>query len=306
MAQGDVMSFHSGELEVQQRAGVREMADQVAHGIAEFVPGRSTDFLERRRMVVLGTVDSRSRAWASVVTGAPGFVSVPDPHTVRLGSLPPAGDPLIGNLARESHAALLAIDFLSPRRLRVNGQGIIQDGAIHIRTEQVYGNCRRYIQERMFFGSRPTGHADEATPARSSTLSAAQRLQISAADTFFIASDHAEQGADVSHKGGDPGFVRVIDARHISFPDYNGNNMFNTLGNIAVNPRAGLLFVDFDSGRTLQLSGFAVIDWSAERARGFAGAERTIDFEVEEIIDNSLGFPLLAKFRQFSRFNPKP
>ena len=99
--------------------------------------------------------------------------------------------------------------------------------------------------------------------------------------------------------------MRVLDERRIAFPDYNGNSMFNTLGNVTVNPHAGLLFIDFDSGRTLQLTGRASIDWSPERVRTFPGAERVIDFELEQIIDTPAGFPLVAKFRQFSRNNPK-
>ncbi|MGH7781394.1 MAG: pyridoxamine 5'-phosphate oxidase family protein [Candidatus Binataceae bacterium] len=291
---------------MQERAGVRAIADQVRRGTTEFIPERAIDYLERRPMVVLGTVDSRNHAWASVIIGEPGFIRVLDAHIVRLGSLPPPGDPLRKNLIGKAHTALLAVDFLSPRRLRINGLGIIKDGAIYIRAEQVYNNCRRYIQERFFAGFREIAHADEPTSTRSAVLSADQCKQISAADTFFIATDHPEQGADVSHKGGDPGFVRVVDNRHLSYADYNGNSMFNTLGNIAVNPHAGLLFIDFNSGRTLQLTGIASIDWSPERARGIAGAERVIDFEVEEVIDNDRGFPLLSRFRQFSRFNPKP
>ena len=80
--------------------------------------------------------------------------------------------------------------------------------------------------------------------------------------------------------------------------------MFNTLGNLVVNPAAGLLLINFDSGRTLQLSGSASIDWDAERVRTFAGAERIVDFAISKVIDNPLGFPLQSRFRQFSRFNP--
>ncbi len=300
------MNFHAGELEVQQRADVRAIADDVGDSIADFVPDRTRDFLERRRFAVLGTVDPHNRAWASVVTGEPGIIKVPDPHTLRLDSLPPAGDPLLENLAGDSHAALLAIDFLNPRRVRINGRGIINDGGIYIRTEQVYGNCPRYIQERILVGSRQTDPAYSDALSCSSALSATQREQITQADTFFIATDHPDCGTDLSHKGGSRSFVRVIDARHLSFPDYNGNSMFNTLGNITVNPHAGLLFIDFDTGRTLQLTGLASVDWSPEHARVFAGAERVVDFEIEEIIDNGAGFPLLSRFRQFSRFNPKP
>jgi uncharacterized protein len=296
------MSFHSGELAVQERAGVRAGADEVGEGIVNFVPGRAAEFLERRQMVLLGTIDSARRPCASVIAGEPGFISVADERTVRIGALPLEGDPARDNLARESHTALLAIDLVSPRRLRANGIGTIRDGAIVIKTEQVYGNCRRYIQERIFMGWR------EAKPARiirASELSQMEREQIANADTFFIASDHPEQGADVSHKGGEPGFVRIIDSRHLAYPDFNGNSMFNTLGNLTINPHAALLFIDFESGRTLQLLGIASIDWDAERARTFTGAERVVDFAIEEVIDNGVGFPLISKFRQFSRFNPK-
>ena len=197
---------------------------------------------------------------------------------------------------------MFAPDLLAARRVRVNGRGSIKGGAIYIKTEQVYGNCRHYIQERMLTSARQP--QSESAVARGDTLSAAQQDQISRADTFFIATDNPESGADVSHKGGNPRFVRIVDNRRLAFPDYNGNRMFNTLGNIAVNPHAGLLFIDFDGGRTLQLTGNAAIDWNSERAKAFPGAERVVDFELEEIVDSSTGFPLTTKFRQFSRYNP--
>jgi hypothetical protein len=73
-------------------------------------------------------------------------------------------------------------------------------------------------------------------------------------------------------------------------PDYNGNSIFNTLGNIQVNPNAGLLFIDFESGRTLQISGVAPIDWDPTRTGSFLGAERVFDFRAEDIIDNNSAF----------------
>jgi predicted pyridoxine 5'-phosphate oxidase superfamily flavin-nucleotide-binding protein len=298
------MRFHIGEIAVQERAGVRDIAEDVGEGIVDHLPPGASDFLARRQMAVLGTVDSRGNVWASVVTGDPGFIETVDDHTLRIAARTPSSDPIIRNLASEGHAALFAPDFVSSRRVRVNGRGVIKDGAIYIRTEEVYGNCRRYLQERIFVGSRQTAASNE--PARASTaLSAKQQEQISRADTFFIATDNPDRLADVSHKGGNPGFVRILDERHLAFPDYNGNSMFNTLGNLTVNPHAGLLFIDFDSGATLQLTGRASIDWSPDRVRKFAGAERVVDFELEQVIDTPMGFPLIAKFRQFSRNNPK-
>ena len=255
-------------------------------------------------MAVLGTVDNRGSVWASVLTGDPGFIETVDDRTLKIAARISSSDPLGRNLAAEGHVALFAPDFVSSRRVRVNGRGAIKGGAIFITTDEVYGNCRRYLQERIFIGSRQTSAADQK-PKVGTELSTAQQQQISQTDTFFIATDNPEHGADVSHKGGNPGFVRILDARHIAFPDYNGNSMFNTLGNVTVNTHAGLLFIDFDSGRTLQLTGRASIDWSPERVRTFPGAERVIDFELEQIIDTPAGFPLVAKFRQYSRNNPK-
>ena len=298
------MRFHSGEIAVQERAGVRDIAEDVAEGIADHLPTGASDFLERRQMAVLGTVDSRGNVWASVVTGDSGFIETVDDRTLKIAAPISSSDPLGRNLATEGHVALFAPDFVSSRRMRVNGRGSIKEDAIFIITDEVYGNCRRYLQERIFVGIRPTPAANP-TASVSTELSASHQEQISRADTFFIATDNRERGADVSHKGGNPGFVRILDARHIAFPDYNGNSMFNTLGNLTVNPHAGLLFIDFDSGRTLQLTGRASIDWSPDRVRTFPGAERVIDFELEQIIDTPAGFPLVAKFRQYSRNNPK-
>jgi uncharacterized protein len=298
------MRFHSGEIAVQERAGVRDIAEDVGEGIVDHLPPGASEFLERRQMAVLGTVDASGNIWASVVTGDPGFIETVDDRTLRIAAHIQSSDPIVRNLASEGHAALFAPDFVASRRVRVNGRGVIKDGAIYIRTEEVYGNCRRYLQERIFVGSRQTAAANQ-TASAGTALSASQQEQISRADTFFVATDNPERGADVSHKGGNPGFVRILDERHLAYPDYNGNSMFNTLGNLTLNPHAGLLFIDFDSGATLQLTGRASIDWSPDRARKFAGAERVIDFELEQIIDTPAGFPLVAKFRQFSRNNPK-
>ena len=127
---------------------------------------------------------------------------------------------------------------------------------------------------------------------RATDLSVDHQRLIALAETFFIATDHPESGAAISHRGGNPGFVRVAGSRRLAIPDYAGNNLFNTLGNIAANPRVGLLFIGFESGRTLQLSGRATIDWDSARATTLAGAARVVDFELDEAIDNPHGFAL--------------
>ena len=162
------MRFHRGEIAVQERAGVRDIAADVGEGIADHLPPGASEFLERRQMCVLGTADSRGSVWASVVTGDPGFIETVDARTLRIATNIKSSDPLVRNLATEGHTALFAPDFVSSRRVRVNGRGVIRNGAIYITTDEVYGNCRRYLQERIFIGTRETQAAGKkgALPPR--------------------------------------------------------------------------------------------------------------------------------------------
>jgi ferredoxin-NADP reductase len=97
---------------------------------------------------------------------------------------------------------------------------------------------------------------------------------------------------DASHRGGDPGFVRVESETRISFPDYAGNNHFNTIGNLVLDPRVGLLFVDFSTGGMLQLTGRAEITWEGPTLEHLPGARRLVQIEIEEIVDLSAALPL--------------
>jgi predicted pyridoxine 5'-phosphate oxidase superfamily flavin-nucleotide-binding protein len=251
------MKYHDGEIAVQERAGVRRQADRLAAGIRGSIPPERREFVATQRMAVLGTVDRHGRVWASVVTGEAGFITAPDEETIRIAAFPAAGDPLIENVARPVHIALIIPDLAARRRLRLNGRGQSAAGLIEIHTDQVYGNWSHYIQARAPIGEHewPSGTATAAI--RTAELSAEHKRLIARADTFFIATDHPESGADVSHRGGNLGLVRIADSQRLAIADYSGNNMFNTLGNIVANPRAGILFIDFDSGRTLQLTGRA-------------------------------------------------
>jgi predicted pyridoxine 5'-phosphate oxidase superfamily flavin-nucleotide-binding protein len=190
---------------------------------------------------------------------------------------------LLDNLKHRGEVGVLAIEFETRRRMRLNGRAEVSGaGVIHVRSEQVYSNCPRYIHEREVvahesaIAARPSVH-------RFSELTGEHRRWISQSDTFFIATFHAEGGADASHRGGDPGFVRADGDRTLLWPDYQGNSMFNTLGNIHDHPAAGLLFVNFEEGHTLQLSGSARVIWDATRL---------VEFRVAEVIETRNATPL--------------
>lgn len=276
--------YHPGELEVQKRAGAREMAERIGSSIGATIPLAAREFLRSQPMAVIGTLDAVGRVWASLVTGEAGFIQAVDERTVRIETRPVPGDPLGDNLTINGPIGLLVIDFTTRRRMRVNGTlELHADGAMYIRTEQVYANCPKYIQARAWERRNQTG--DVPGVQRGGGLTCKQRQWISSADTFFLASSHPQAGVDASHRGGNPGFVRVTPGGSLVWPDYPGNKMFQTLGNIAANPRSGLLFVDFDYGGTLQLTGRARIVWNAEAAREFVGAERVVEFDVDEVVE---------------------
>jgi uncharacterized protein len=296
--------YHGGELSVQARAGVREMADRIGKSIRSTIPLAAQEFLRSQPMVIVGSVDPSGRVWASLLTGEPGFMQAVDEQTVRLKSRPATGDPLGSNLTANDQVGLVVIEFATRRRMRLNGSAEIRsDGTLYIHARQVYSNCPKYIQARGWERRRAeTGLTQKVL--RQSGLREEQQQWISAADTFFVASHHPDGGVDASHRGGSPGFVHVLNANRVIWPDYSGNTMFQTLGNIVSNSQAGLLFIDFESGSTLQLTGKARIIWDQERTARFPGAERLVEFDLEEAIEIAGASSLEWRFMGRSPFNP--
>ena len=297
--------YHPGEIEVQERAGVRPMAERVGNSIRPTIPSAAREFLMEQPMIVVGAVGASGRVWASLLAGEPGFVRAIDERTVRIAATPLPSDPLAEPLRRAgTKVGVIAIDLATRRRVRLNGEAERRPDGIYVRTQQVYANCPKYIQAREPESGGAEPESRDGYAARSRGLTDEQRRLVSNADTFFIASAHPEGGADASHRGGNPGFVRFVDENALEFPDYSGNTMFNTLGNIAANPRAGLLFLDFERGVTLQLTGGARIVWDAWRAARFAGAERVVEFRLREAVETLGAVPLRWGFKGYSPFNP--
>ena len=170
-------------------------------------------------------------------------------------------DTVFADLAESDVFGMLAIEFATQRRMRANGVASVAKPVITLSTAEVYSNCPQYIaprNDRIELGAAAMHSTDSLTES--------QRRMIAAASTFFIASAHPEAGADASHRGGAPGFIRV-EGDTISWPDYRGNNMFNTIGNLLVNPKCGLLFIDFESGASLQIEGSASVQWEEAGTR---------------------------------------
>jgi uncharacterized protein len=286
--------FHAGERFVQRRAGVEDEAESVGRIVGDSLSPAAARFLLDQRLAVVASLDERGRPWASVLSGPAGFLRPIDERGLWIAAIPAADDPLAANLQRRPEVGLLVLDPQTRRRMRVNGRASRRDDGVLLQTEEVYGNCPKYIQRR-----RLRGEVEGARGAasRAGRLDARQQAWIASADTLFVATFHPQSGADASHRGGAPGFVRVESDRRIEWPDYPGNAMFNTLGNLHEYPRVGLLFLDFVNGDTLQLTGRAELRFEPARA---------LAVEVDEVRETPGGHRLAWELVEYSPSNPVP
>jgi predicted pyridoxine 5'-phosphate oxidase superfamily flavin-nucleotide-binding protein len=291
--------YHPGERLAQQRASQLQQADHSLRVIGRAIPAVAASFLAQQPMIVLGAADGTGRMWATQLTGPPGFVRALGEHTVEIAARPAAHDPLAGVLDRPAQVGMIAIEPGTRRRMRINGTTHPAGDGIRVTVQQVYANCPKYIQKREP-SVRPEGGA--AHVRQSTELTAAQRERIERADTFFIATADDQGNADASHRGGNPGFVRVLSHTRLCWPDYRGNSMFMTLGNLQVDPHAGLLFPDWRTGDLLYLSGTAEVDWAPHP--DVPGAQSLVNLTITDVVAVTGASPLRWTPPDYSRFNP--
>lgn len=321
--------FHHGEEVAQRRAGVDPKELLWARDfVRPFMPDQHRRFFSAQPFAVLATRDSRGLTWATVLasdkltpvdhsgssssTGddGRGLITSPDPHTLVFSRGLDVGDPAAEGVVPGADVGLLGIELSTRRRNRLSATVAAPDGGVDgfkLVVRQSFGNCPKHIRERSWHAA-PPGAAPPSPPERMSELTDKLQQWIAQADTFFIATgyrddssgaDHPSFGMDASHRGGEPGFVRAVDPRVVEFGDFNGNNLFNTLGNIELDPRCGVTFVDFEQGSILQLSCHAEIDWDATiAAERFPGAERIVRFHVDDVVVRRHTLPI--------RWDPQP
>lgn len=299
--------FHSGERKVQAKLGVEKISNSVGRMIQPNIEESYQFFIESQPMVIMGTTDSKGHLWSSSIFGELGFMRVVNNRTVRIHIQEYAKGEWFTHLQSNFNIGLIVIEFATRIRIRINGIArIVADDTVEVKTEQVYGNCPKYIQSRKILSVK---RREPTTSNRigSKRLSGRQIEWIANADTFFISSSNAEGKTDVSHRGGHPGFIKVINETNVIYPDYVGNMMFNTLGNIIENANTGLLFIDFKEGHTLQLTGESSIIWelTEEEKQQYQGAKRLIKYGILDIRENRNSLPFIWDFINESPFNPK-
>lgn len=298
--------YHDGEIAVQERLRLREVALMNAGGIGTVVPAAAIGFVAKQRLCALAWTDRAGCLWAQVVSDRPGFMrrsdaAVLDMHLSENTEASLACSPLAAAM-EDDPLGFLVIDLSTRRRLRGSGRlSKRSPGCFTIAVEQSYPNCPKYIQRRV-------GEELEFSPTQQviSGESITEEIceLILGADTFFVASAHPDGSADVSHRGGQAGFMRISEGS-IHVPDYQGNAMFNTLGNLTLNPRAGLSIIDFNADRQVMLTGNVEIVFDrTDEIDATGGTGRWWVFSPTRWVLVPLGLPTAWQFIDASPFNP--
>lgn len=302
--------YHEGELEVQQKVNQVEMARINSGAIDETILAGALRFITQQPMVVIGSIDSKGNVWISTLFGDPGFVHTVDDHTVVIDVSQPRSaedDPLWHNLVDNPNAGLLVIELGSRRRIRINGRARkIADQQLIIDVERAYPNCPKYIQRRDWKRIETDEQFEAIQSTQGKELDETHKTLIAGADTLFVASAHPEHGVDASHRGGHPGFVHIINNRLLRIPDFSGNSMFNTLGNFTSYPHAGLIFINFEHGHLLQLTGRPEILWELDDPQDeTGGTKRYWQFEITAWQESTLPFRFAWELMDYSPHIPE-
>ena len=300
-------TFHVGELAAQDKAGTRGVA-------AELLPGKSASlsfsrnhdaFLAAQSFAVVSSVQQDGQVWVTPLFGKPGDITaaseselVISPRTI------PKGDYLHSAIASpDTPLSMLAIDLVKRIRHRINGVAITNQDNInlHLQVNEYSPNCPKYINRRELIpSSTPINNA--ATRKERVELTVSDHDFIQSMDTLWIGSYAPKVGADTNHRGGKQGFIRVTSNNTIEWPEYRGNGMFYTSGNLEVNDRAGVTLVDFETGSIIQMTGHATVDWNHDGA--YEGATRLMKFRIEKLVRTDNVTNHRWKLLDYSPYNP--
>ncbi|MEP3274964.1 MAG: pyridoxamine 5'-phosphate oxidase family protein [Stappiaceae bacterium] len=308
-SQKDSSPFHAGEQELQSRVGKREEIEQFSRqAMRRFMPDQHRTFFSQLPFMVVGAVDQDGWPWASLLAGRPGFIQSPDRTTLAIDSLSVSGDPVRDSLKDGAPVGLLGIEMHTRRRNRMNGHiKALSDCGFTVGVDLSFGNCPQYIQHRAFEFVREPGETGQGgNPVPFSELDEKARVLIENSDAFFVSSyvqardNPTSEGVDVSHRGGRPGFVK-IEGNTLTIPDFPGNYLFNTFGNFLLNPKAGLVFIDFATGDLLTLTGTVeVLAEDHEEVAAFKGAQRAWRFTLDHGVWLHDALPFRAELGEFS------
>jgi len=292
--------FHLGELYLQKLSAVDSIADKLSRKmIVDYLPEQHKSFYPLLYTLYIASVDEFEKPWASIVTGKPGFIDAYDATHLHIKTQIIHGDKLDRNITQNKNIGLLGLEHQTRRRNRASGEIINMDSSgIRLKIHQALGNCPKYIQARnvSYIDTENTTLPVEEFDH----LNTDCKDLIKKSDTFFIASYQpgpTKRGADISHRGGKPGFVKTGADNTLLFDDFSGNNLYMTLGNLHSHPYAGLLFINYDNGDLWQLQCEASIIETPNEIHA-----RTIKLNVKQVRKIPLALNIKWQFIEHSKF----
>ena len=301
--------FHQGEQAVQVLAGEQKIAARVSRMIKPTMNGGAINFISKQPIAFVTSTDENGKVWISILVGEEGFIEVPDAgHIVfDLSKMRSTNqDLLFKNVEINTQVGALFIEPISRLRFRVNVRASLQADKLKIEAKEAYGNCPKYIQ-RQEISLPEIEEKNVAKTSEGTQLEEAHLTWIKQADTFYMGTQSLEGKSDASHRGGNTGFIEMLDDNTLRIPDYPGNSLFQSLGNIYEQPNTGLLFVDFENGNTLQLTGKATLEFdqqSTEDLQRTGTTGRFWRFETETWLHTEHHHQVDWAFVDFSPFNP--
>ena len=300
--------FHKGEKRIQKLAGETKQASFHGQMIDNRIMPEALPIILYQEYIIASIADQNQSTWSYILTGDKGFIYSPNNKTVCIdkGKVDIDANNIFWlSLENKIQIGLLIIDFATRRRIRINGIiSAIKEENIEIKVIESYPNCSKYIQERKIIQSTPWNN-NNPNIMMGEMLQDTHKNIINSADTFFIGSSNPNGQLDISHRGGNSGFVKFIDEKTLKIPDYKGNNMFNTLGNIEINADTGLVFWDFESGNMLQLNGTAKIKWqNSEPESQNNETNRFWVFNIKQWCFSKIGRDFTWKVLSVSPHNP--
>ena len=251
--------YHAGERKIQQMFGEEQIANRNGRIIKNKIVKGAFNFIEKQPIAIVSSTDKAGNIWTSLLVGQPGFLRINDEVSLNINCKmlrSARADIFYENIKANPQIGMLFIELATRGRYRVNGQAAISDDGIEISVHEAYPNCPKYIQRRVITFP-DLEQVAKIRQSEGTNLEESEKVWICHADTFFVGSTNKGGRMDASHRGGVKGFVEILKDGTLKIPDYIGNSMYNTLGNFLENPNAGLVFVDFQKGNTLQLTGKA-------------------------------------------------
>ena len=300
--------FHEGQLAVQKLTGEGEIAKARIPMISDALHPRSIPFLEHQVLAFVGSEDDNGAIWLSLIVGERGFIHIPSIQEIKfdLSKITSSREDIFfENIKTKPTVGMLFHEAERRARYRAWGMAKNEGDQLSFKIRMGYPSCPKHIQrERIVLPANST--IASAKFVKGTILSELHKDWIINAHTFFIATQTKKGDIESSHRGGTPGFIEILENGHLRVPDYLGNSMFSTLGNIYENPKAALLFIDYKKGQTLQLSGLAKLEFDQNSEKDFHKSGETgrfWTFETKQWIRTIDHHKVHNEFIDFSPYN---